>query len=411
MSARRDTVALAGGAAVSGLLAYAVFAVTTRALGAETAAPVSVLWTWWGFAGAAFTFPLQHWVARTVEAHGEGAVHAALPRVGLALLATAVVTGGLAWLVRDLLFHRSDAWFPAFVLLVTIGSALVGVARGGLSARERYAAVGVSLVLENTVRLVGVAALALAGVHSPVAFGACLVAGNLCAFLWPSALRFAPYAGPARRVSPFAFLAGTGLSQLTAQVVLTSGPVVLALSGGTPAEVTTLFAAMALFRAPYILIQGSVAPLTVRLTRLVVAGEVTVLTRIRRGLVALTVLSVPLAWAVGAWLGPPLIRFVFGPDIRLEPHLAGLVAVGCTLAVVNLITLVDVIAHNRAAHVAAAWAVATVAALATYVVLGGLAPIDRTVWAFVVAEAGAQVALLVLLPRDRHSGARRSVSP
>ena len=165
MSGRRQTAALAGGAAVSGLVAYAVFAVTTRALGAEAAAPVSVLWTWWGFAGAAFSFPLQHWVTRTVSAHGERAVRSALPRVGLAVLGLSAVTGGLAWLAREPLFHRSDGWFPLMVALVTVGSALIGVARGGLGARERYAAVGASLVTENMVRLVGVVALMLADVE------------------------------------------------------------------------------------------------------------------------------------------------------------------------------------------------------------------------------------------------------
>ena len=80
---------------------------------------------------------------------------------------------------------------------------------------------GASLVAENVVRLVGVVALMLADVQSPVAFGACLVVGQLCAFLWPSALRFAPDgAGAAVRPGRFAFLAGAGLSQLVAQVVL-----------------------------------------------------------------------------------------------------------------------------------------------------------------------------------------------
>ncbi|MET1059877.1 MAG: hypothetical protein ABWX84_09780 [Nocardioides sp.] len=401
MSGRRQTVALAGGAAVSGLMAYAVFAITTRALGAAAAAPVSVLWTWWGFAGAAFTFPLQHWVTRTVSAYGEGAVRAALPRVGLAVLAVSGVTGGLAWLGRDALFHRADAWFPLMVLLVTLGSSLIGLARGGLGARERYAAVGASLVAENLVRLLAVTTLVIADVTSPVAFGACLVAGQLCAFLWPSALRFAAGGSTLPASRAFVFLAGTGLSQLVAQVVLTSAPVVLALGGGSPADVTALFAAMALFRAPYLLVQGSVAPLTVRLTRLVVAGDAATLSRVRRGLLGLTVLTVPLAWGAGAWLGPGLLRLVFGPDIRLAPHLVGLVAVGCTLAVVNLLVAVDVLAHDRSAHVAVAWVGATLAGAVTYALLHGLDPTDRTVWAFVAAEAAAQVGLLVLLPRDR----------
>ena len=55
----RDTSALAVGSVVSGLLAYVFFAMVTRALGPEPAAPVSVLWAWWSFAGAALTFPLQ----------------------------------------------------------------------------------------------------------------------------------------------------------------------------------------------------------------------------------------------------------------------------------------------------------------------------------------------------------------
>ena len=64
----RDTSALAFGSAVSGLLAYVFFALVTRALGSEAAAPVAVLWAYWSFAGAALTFPLQHWIARSVSA-------------------------------------------------------------------------------------------------------------------------------------------------------------------------------------------------------------------------------------------------------------------------------------------------------------------------------------------------------
>ena len=66
--AHRASAALALGSVVSGLLAYVLFALVTRGLGAEAAAPVSVLWTQWAFAGAAFTFPLQHWITRSVVA-------------------------------------------------------------------------------------------------------------------------------------------------------------------------------------------------------------------------------------------------------------------------------------------------------------------------------------------------------
>jgi len=70
MSGRaRDTTALGAGSLVTGLLAYVFFALSTRSLGASAAAPVSVLWTYWSFAAAALTFPLQHWIARSVGTH------------------------------------------------------------------------------------------------------------------------------------------------------------------------------------------------------------------------------------------------------------------------------------------------------------------------------------------------------
>ena len=81
---------------------------------------------------------------------------------------------------------------------------------------------------------------------------------------------------PARRTST-----GSGSSpglltggQVISQAVLTGGPVALALLGGTPAQVTGLFVALALFRAPYTLGAGGWSPpSTGILTRLVVAEK------------------------------------------------------------------------------------------------------------------------------------------
>ena len=91
---------LALGSAANGVLAYVFFALTTRALGAEAAAPVSVLWAWWAFAAAAFTFPAQHWIARSVSTHrGEVGVRTALPRVGCLVLLVSVLVGAGSWLL------------------------------------------------------------------------------------------------------------------------------------------------------------------------------------------------------------------------------------------------------------------------------------------------------------------------
>ena len=101
----RRPLGLAVGSVIGGLLAYVFFALVTRALGAVAAAPVSVLWVWWGFAGAALTFPLQHWITRTVTAYdGERALRLLASRIILVVAGTAAAAGVVSWLARDLLF-------------------------------------------------------------------------------------------------------------------------------------------------------------------------------------------------------------------------------------------------------------------------------------------------------------------
>ena len=90
MTRRRAPLLLAAGSVVSGLLAYVLFALVTRGLGAVAAAPVSVLWTVWALAAAAFTFPLQHWIARCLTAGREGDVRGSAGQVGVMVVAAAV---------------------------------------------------------------------------------------------------------------------------------------------------------------------------------------------------------------------------------------------------------------------------------------------------------------------------------
>src|SRR4051794_39331539 len=225
----RDTAALAAGSAGSGLLAYVFFALTTRALGSEAAAPVAVLWSYWAFAGAAITFPLQHWITRSVIAHGEGSVRRTLPRLALALLVLSAGAFAVTAVLRHPLFHRDDLWFPALAGALTVGAGLTGMLRGTLSGRNRLRAVGGSLVAENALRCVAAVVLAIAADENAVGYGFALVAGNLVVLCWPSAFRLARE-GDSSTLGPFGFLAGAGLAQLVNQVVLTGGPELLALA-------------------------------------------------------------------------------------------------------------------------------------------------------------------------------------
>ncbi|MFC6286189.1 lipopolysaccharide biosynthesis protein [Nocardioides sp. GCM10027113] len=396
----RETSLLGAGSVASGLLAYVFFALVTRALGAEAAAPVSVLWAWWGFAGAALTFPIQHWIARTVAVHAgdEGAVRRGAGRLAATVAAVAVVAGLVSWLLRDLLFRQDGVLFPLMVAAVAVGSALLGLVRGTLTARRRFALVGVGLAAENALRCVGAAVLLAAGVEDPAAYGACLVLGYVTAALWPGAFRLrSDAAAPPAAGGSLGFVGGVASGQLVSQTVLTGGPVVLALAGGRAADVTALFAALALFRAPYTFSLGLVGPLTVRLSNLVAAGEWARLARARLMAVAATLGAAAVAAPVGFWLGPPLMALVFGSDVRLDGTLTLLVAVGSAAALGNLVVTVALIARGSTAVLLRAWLGAVAVGAALFAVWGVDAT-ERTCWTFLVVEVTAFV-LLVLADR------------
>ena len=404
----RDTTALAVGSTVSGLLAYLFFALSTRSLGAAEAAPVSVLWTYWSFSAAALTFPLQHWIARTVAANaGEDAVRRTMPAVTAVVVSVSALAGVVAWIVRDALFGRGDAWFLVLVGLVTLGSALLGVLRGSLSARHRFVAVAWALVLENGLRCAAAAAVIVAFDESAAGLGICLAAGALVFLLWPSAFVLRRSGRAHTAGSPLLFLSGASGAQLMGQAVLTGGPVLLALSGGSAVQVTALFACLALFRAPYTLAIGLVSQVTARITVLFVGGRHRELSRVR--LVVLTggVLGCAAAGAIGAVAGPALLRIIFGDGVRMTAGLSALVATGNAAALASLVITVMIMAQGRSVAVARAWGIAVLGAALVFALVSA-EPLERTCWTFLAAEILAFLVLAAdeLRGSTRHAAAR-----
>ena len=109
---------------------------------------------------------------------------------------------------------------------------------------------------------------------------------------------------------------------------------------------------------------------------------------------------------VGLWVGPPLVRVVFGEDVVLDRSVSTLVAAGSVLAVANLVASVLAIAHARSRATTAAWLAGVV--LATPVLLSGLARDERIAAWFLVVEA---VALGVLLLSVRTAAGRADSEP
>src|SRR5699024_11700318 len=127
----------------------------------------------------------------------------------------------------------------------------------------------------------------------PVAYGVVLFAGQLVGLAWPRAMRFGAGVQRTPRSRPAGFLGASASGQLAGQTILVGGPVLLTLLGGSPADVTALFAGLALFRAPYTLAIGVLPRLTGSLTRLVVDRRATELRRVHMVVLAATMVALP----------------------------------------------------------------------------------------------------------------------
>lgn len=394
----RTSAVLGLSSLAAGVLAYVLFALLTRQLGATDAAPVSILWTYWGLSAAAITFPVQHWIARTVAAeHGFAAARHAVPGQLVVVAVASLVAGLVAWLLRDPLFARDGLAFPALVSLMTVGAFVMGLSRGILTAHHRFTTLAVTLVVEQLTRIALIAALALAGVSGSEPYGLAIVAGSFVVLAVPSAFRMPSGDGDGDAAdrsarSGLQALASSASAQLLSQLVLTGAPVVLAVRGGAPDRVTALFVALAVFRAPMIMAQSQVAPLTGQWTVLVAEGRTPQLRRIR---LLLAGLAGPLAVAaagVGAVLGDPVIRLVFG-EIHVTPEVCAVVAAGSTVAVANLGATVLAIAHGRPGFALRAWLVGCL--VGPWALLLDARPELATAAAFTATEVVAFVVLLL----------------
>ncbi|MDP8929671.1 MAG: hypothetical protein M3O70_14135 [Actinomycetota bacterium] len=407
-----DASALTAGTILTGLAAYAYIVVGTRSLGAAAFAPISILWTFWTVAAAVLGFPLEHWVIRTARADGnEERIRRVAPQLVGVLAILACGAGAGSWLLREGLFAQRSAVFPAFVALVTAGSGLTALLRGSLAARDRFVSAGLAIAGENLVRLALAVAMAAAD-RGVTAFATALVCGPLVAAAWPDAFRYRR--GPLRdtQSSMWGFFGGIASGSLTAQVVLTGGPVALALLGGAPDDVTALFAALALFRAPYQIALGLGARLTGVLTGFVVEGASHALLRVRTVTSVGTLVAGVAAGGFGALIGPLLVPAVFGPDVRLAPWLLAVVAAGSTVALGTLVLTLLLVAQDRAAAVLTAWLVSLAAGIAWILAAPGPA-LERVTVAFGLAELLAFAAMLAIErrvpvgPRVRSAGERR----
>jgi hypothetical protein len=281
------------------------------------------MWTFWAMSVAVFTFPIQHWIIRTFQVdQGEGGVRRALPQLVVLTIAGAAVLTALAVVLRARFFGSPTPVWPVLVMLVTAGSAVTGYLRGVLSGRRRFVATGVAIAADAVVRLLACSLVVVLG-GSVAWFAAAIAVGPVILLIWPSVLTLCPD-GSGSTAPVAGFLGGLAGGVLLSQIALSAGPAVLAAVGGAPAEVTALFATMALFRAPYLIALGLASRGTGPLTRLVASGSESRLGRLRRGVAVVGLAGALVGGLLGWWIGPALVDLVFGTRVAPAASVAGI---------------------------------------------------------------------------------------
>jgi hypothetical protein len=207
--------------------------------------------------------------------------------------------------------------------------------------------------------------------------------------IWAGSLRFTAEGrsldserGLAGIARTFGGLAGAAV---ISQVVLTSSPIALALTGGEAANVTSLFAALAIFRAPYLLLLGVTARITGTLTRAVIARDERRL-RQARHIFAGGAIALALGFGVfGLSVGQSVLRVLFGPTVVLGSSAFAWLGVGSGLAMGGILLVLLLLARGRSLAALTVWLVA-LGSGALVLALSAAGEVSSVVAAFVVAE-------------------------
>ncbi len=379
-------------ATLIGIVAVFAFqALGTRTLGPEGYAPISQLWTVYFLGFTMFLLPIEQIVAhQMVMQNGSLDVvrHLRWP-IAMTVLTSMAATGVFVGATLDLNFNGQLFYLPASVALAgtyVLFALTRGIAAGQLRLRDYANAVAA----ESVTRLV-VAAILLS--FRPTASS--LVIAMLVAPF--AALVGRPFSGEKVLVeTPSATageqLAGLVVGTVAAQVILASGPIVVAFLDGTAAQVSIVFVTFVLLRGPltssYNFLSRILHWIAVELTE---ERTQQVVRRVRTGIgvgVGASLISGTAAYL----LGPAIVAGVYGGEFRPSRMMVAIGAVGVVLATTALFASLVLVAVERTGVIAVGWIVALVVMVAAILSLRG-DPGMRFALGFLAGEIAALTVL------------------
>jgi len=160
-----------------------------------------------------------------------------------------------------------------------------------------------------------------------------------------------------------------------------------------PGLMSVVFVTFQLFRLPIVMTQNLLARLLPPFTSLAAAGRDDLLRHWARRFAVGALVLAPVAAAGGGFLGPMVVRLLFGAEFEPTWQVAALSAVGAVLAAVSLLAGQVLVARGRTMRLAAAWALGFAVAVAA-LIPSFESPGVRVCQSFVLGEAAALAAIL-----------------
>ena len=356
------TFAVGAGLMVAGVTTYGFQILGFRALSKTDYAALNALWVFVFVLAPGIFLPLEQEVGRAIVARrvrqiGGGPIVRRAAALGLAfaivLAVLAVAVAAFTPIVGTLFAGNTGLVACLVISLFTYGFELL--ARGVFVGHGRFAAYGVSMGAEGTIRLLPVVVLAAAGVSNPLWYGLCLAFPPALATL--VAMRGQHGLLPPGPNAPWSELS-TNLSYLLfgslfAQVLSYApflGAQVLATHGQRSA-VADFIVGLFLSRIPILLFQAVQAALLPKLSGLVGAGRTEDFRNGVRNLVLVVVAVGGIGVLAGATAGPFVGKVLFGSKFHLHNLDLALLAAGSGLFILALTlaqALIALLGHARA---------------------------------------------------------------
>jgi O-antigen/teichoic acid export membrane protein len=407
----RGAAVLSVGIGLTGLITFGYFSLASHSLAEAEYGRITLLWSAVFITVSVLYRPVEQLLSRTVadrDARGlAGTEHlrvAATIQLALALL-FAVVALLLREPLQDELFGGSAALY--WILVVTVlAYAASYFARGFLAGHHHFGLYGGLVLMEASSRCLFALAVAVGIAEGQTAVALGMVAApivSLAVVPWALGrrLRAPAKAAPAGAEPQFTLTHGTGfavsvlLIMLSEQTFLNAGPLLVEASEGARGAALAgfTFNVLLIARAPLQLFQAVQTSILPHLTRLRASGETDPFRRsVNLTLTAIAGFAACVAVVMLA-VGPFVMDLLFGGEFDYERGGLVLISLGMGLYLAAATLNQALLAHGRAPHAAAAWAVCA-AAFALFLLL---VDFDDRVLQVELAFLGAAACLCALL--------------